>query len=111
MIILDVKKGKGKAAGKHNVDLWVNNEEYVFLPRLYLILLSLNVDLHLNGVIAMLDAMHQFYMTIQTSIYIYVSILLMLLMMKPFRGKQEPKKQHVAKFRKPDTNDNTDVPS
>ena len=59
MIISDVKRGKGKAAGKHNAGLSESNEEYVFRSWLFLILLSLNVDLWLNGAIVKLDSLHQ----------------------------------------------------
>ena len=59
MTVSDVKRGKGKAAGKHDAGLSESDEEYVFLSWLSLILLSLNVDLWLNGVIAKPDTLHQ----------------------------------------------------
>ena len=61
MIVSDVKKGKGKGktTGEHNAGLSESDEEYAFLPWLSLILLSLNVDLQLNGVIVKLDILHQ----------------------------------------------------
>lgn len=59
MIVSDVKRGKGKAAGKHDAGLSESDEEYVFLLWLSLILLSLNVDLWLNGAIAKPDTLHQ----------------------------------------------------
>ena len=75
MIISDVKKGKGKATGKHDVGLSKSNEEYVFLPWLSLILLSLNADVPLTGVIVKLDMLHQLQIIIQTGIYTCIDFI------------------------------------
>ena len=63
MILSDTKKAKSKYAIKHNAELTVNDEGYVFSPSIFIFIFSyyysiLNIDPPSNGVIVMMDMLN-----------------------------------------------------